>query len=54
MGLEINNSIIMYVCVLKKKISSIDLFILYLYIYKKNLKNVNILFNDIIFGDVFI
>lgn len=54
MGLEINNSIIMYVCVLKKKISSIDLFILYLYIYKKKFKNVNILFNDIIFSDVFI
>lgn len=45
----------MYACVLKKKkISSIDFFILYLHIYKKNSKNANILFNDITFGDVFI
>lgn len=35
--------------VFKKKFSSIDFFILYLHIYKKN-----ILFNDITFGDVFI
>lgn len=55
MGLEINNSIIMYVCVLKKKKLVVLIFLFYIYIFiKKNLKNVNILFNDIIFGDVFI
>lgn len=40
--------------VFKKIFSSIDFFILYLHIYKKKLKNANILFNDITFGDVFI
>lgn len=38
-----------------KKFLVVLIFLFYIYIFiKKILKNVNILFNDIIFGDVFI